>query len=301
MAVCILNLVETSEVSALYRKHSASFSTQELTDVKSFREIFFDATEGGESTRRNFWKQVTAGIDSWGNPHARGGDKDCWDDIDATSFKVRGPNYVTDRKKAFSERAICDLCVVDLFESDTDIEHNTASRAAGTIRRLRDSGELRRLFIINFRIVPIHFVIVFAFPQQYNMNDPSVALLNEFMSENMDDAERTKRLKAIPRVVEGPWVAKGLLGETPGIVGKNIPIQYHVGENEIEASIQCTASGFAQRMVRVLKPAASALTIELAFVIQGNTPEELPEQILGGCRITSPNVALLRCVKPDEN
>jgi len=63
-------------------------------------------------------------------------------------------------------------------------------------------------------------------------------------------------------------------------------------------SVQCTASGFAQRLVRVLKPAASALAIELAFLVQGNAEEELPERILGCFRLVSPDMGTLRTVCP---
>eukprot|EP00415_Alexandrium_ostenfeldii_P003364 UN3364 len=54
----------------------------------------------------------------------------------------------------------------------------------------------------------------------------------------------------------------------------------------------------AQRIVRVLKPASSALALELAFVVQGNVQDELPEQVLGTARLNSIDVSTLRAVAP---
>ena len=40
----------------------------------------------------------------------------------------------------------------------------SASAAAGTIHRLRRAGETRKLFVMNFRVVPLHVVVVWALP-----------------------------------------------------------------------------------------------------------------------------------------
>ena len=42
--------------------------------------------------------------------------------------------------------------------------------------------------------------------------------------------------------------------------------------------------------IALVKGAATALTIDLAFTLQGETPDELPESLLGGVRIMQCNL-----------
>uniref|UniRef100_A0A7S1MCD1 Protein ENHANCED DISEASE RESISTANCE 2 C-terminal domain-containing protein n=1 Tax=Alexandrium catenella TaxID=2925 RepID=A0A7S1MCD1_ALECA len=302
----ILDLVEVKDVHGpSFRRRSTNFSEANVKAIISFREEFYDCreeAEDGDSFNRKLSRKLSFMPENdspWGKVDLRGADQNSWDEADGASFQVRGPMYAQDRKKVYSDGALTQLALVDIFESEVDIANMTACKAAGTIRRIRRSGETRRLFVINFRVVPIHLVMVFALPPaDQKGGNAALALLNRFMGADMTDAERNKRLKVIPRVVKGPWVAKGLLGETPGIVGTKIPTQYFVGENEIEASFQITASSMAQRIVRVLKPASSALALELAFVVQGNVQDELPEQVLGTARLNSIDVSTLRAVAP---
>lgn len=302
---CILDMVEVPEVGGkLWRRRSSTLREEQVDAILSYRDQFFDCIELTDESAQRMSRRTSSLVppnsSPWGRPDTRGAVVNSWDEADATSFQVRGPNFAADRKKVKSKSPLGQLVSVDLFESETDIAHMTACKPAGTIRRIRASGDSRRLFIINFRVVPLHLVMVFALPPADQKGDAASDLIHRFASGKMTDAERNQRLKVIPRVVQGPWVAKGLLGETPAIVGKKIPTQYFVGANEFEASFQCTASSVAQRIVRVLKPAASALTIELAFLVQGNDKEELPERIMGSIRLISPDVSTLRDVDPSD-
>jgi len=318
----ILDLMEEKEVDGpRWRKRSTTLGQPELAAIISFRDEFFDcidfedecaqdqacecAQHGGnecaqyQGSRHRANSAVPADASSWGNVGVRGGDQNSWDEADGTSFQVRGPTYSLDRKKVRSQSPLGELVVVDLFESEVDVERLATCGAAGTLQRIRASGESRRLLVLNFRVVPMHLVIVFALPAHGTEKDgAALDLLNRFVGGEMEDDERDGRLKVIPRVVRGPWVAKGLLGETPAVLGKTIPVQYFAGDGAFEVSIQCTASSIARRIVRVLRPASSMLTLELAFVIQGNGEGELPEQVLGSFRLTSPDVATLRNVSP---
>jgi len=200
--------------------------------------------------------------------------------------------------KVFSGAELTELLVVDLFEASEDVQRVTTCEAAGTVQRLRRKGEKRQLLVVNFRIVPIHLVMVWALPDAGgNSEGPAMQLLRQFVG-SMDDEERNRRLKVIPRLVEGSWVCRMALGETPAILGKNIPIDYYAGENEFEVSLGISSSSVAQRVVRVLKSAAEAVNVELALVLEATAEAELPEQVLGGGRLSFPDLATFRTVEP---
>merc|ERR1712150_242322 len=116
-----------------------------------------------------------------------------------------------------------------------------------------------------------------------------------------DKEYKNERLKLIPYVAEGPWYVKSMVTGRPAIIGKKLPVTYRTmpAEDSGKAPLcQCTldigsSSATAKRIVYVCRQYMSALTVDIGFVIQGDTPEELPEQMLGSIRIhgVDPNKA----------
>jgi len=244
---------------------------------------------------------IGSGKGPWGICTERGAKENGWDDIDATVYKVRGPSYLKDKRKISSGAAISELLVVDLFTCDTDIDNVAACVAAKTVQRLRRDGEDRRLLVLNFRLVPLHVVIVWALPASTPDAGPSRDLLARFASDDMDTAERNSRLKVIPRVLTGPWPIRKLLGEnSAAILGRGIPVTYHSSENELEVSVSIASSSAAQRVSKALLRAGSALEIELGLVVEGKSESELPEQILGGFRVSHADLNNIRHVDPNS-
>lgn len=107
-----------------------------------------------------------------------------------------------------------------------------------------------------------------------------------------DDQYKTDRLKLIPNVVEGPWIVKKLVAGTPTIIGKKLPInyQYVPKEGSRQAFFECNldvgnSTEAAKKIVSVCRRYMTALTVDIGFVIEGTTPDELPEQMMGAIRI----------------
>lgn len=115
-------------------------------------------------------------------------------------------------------------------------------------------------------------------------------MCNFFLS---DDEERNAVWKIVPIVVEGPWVVKRVVGGKPAIVGKSLPISYtfqppqpELGYAEyLEADLDIVSSAAARNILAVVRSYTQSLTIDLGFVIQGNTTEGLPEQMMTGLRL----------------
>lgn len=219
-----------------------------------------------------------------------------WDEADATAIAVRGPTFFTDRNKLPSDAALLEVVNVDLFNCKEEGGYpNISSAQTGVVQELRQAGETRFLFVVNFCMAPLQISIVFAAKPPAaekevsaygSAGGPSTSLLQRFV-EDLTDKERNQRFKVIPWVREGPWIVQQAVGRTPAIIGKSLATNYYSeAENCFEVSIDVFSSNAARRVLGLLKGAAKALIIEVFFVLEAKTPEELPEQILGGFRVS---------------
>merc|ERR1719188_1477300 len=118
--------------------------------------------------------------------------------------------------------------------------------------------------------------------------------MHRFINE-MTDEERNTHFKVIPWVREGPWLVQKAVGRTPAIIGKSLEIRYPEAKDDyFEVSVNIFSSSAAQRILGLLKGAAKALTMEVFFVLEGKSSEELPEHILGGFRIVRGDLSRTR-------
>jgi len=108
-------------------------------------------------------------------------------------------------------------------------------------------------------------------------------LLERFV--NGTDAFRNKRFKLLPNIVEGPWLVQQAVGSRPALLGKTLRQRFHRGEGYMEVGVDCNSSPAAGRIVSLVKSYAKALTVDLAFLVEAQTAEELPEELLGAVRI----------------
>lgn len=294
----LMDLLQASDGDrGLTRKVGRTFTNEQMRDIVDFRSEYFTRSRMSES--RRFTQESIQGQSSgpWGVPSGHGSGSNSWGAVDAASYRVRGPDYLRDRKaKVPSAESLADLVLVDLFETTEDIPCICRCAAAGTVERLRASGERRRLLLINFRCNPIHLVLVYALPDLEEGRSPAAGLLESLASGSMSEETLKQRLKVIPRPLNMPWLLKTVLGETPAIIGKQIPIELFRTEKECEISLNIVRSGAAKRMLTVLKSGASSLDLELGVLLESQTQDELPEQLIGGFRVTRPDLETTRLV-----
>jgi hypothetical protein len=86
----------------------------------------------------------------------------CWGESDPSDFRIRGPNYLQDRKKISSDEFLFPIRGVDLFLTDTCPE-NVGSHPA------MFAGNLRNVptFIVNFRLPWAVLIFYFEIPVMY--------------------------------------------------------------------------------------------------------------------------------------
>lgn len=157
-------------------------------------------------------------------------------------------------------------------------------------------------FIFKFRfpwgVLPLYFEIpshlcVYLRPNSPPIDEtlsPSERALAKFFKG--DEAYKNSTLKLIPFIPEGPWIARNMVSGKPAIIGNKLPVTYtYVPASEgkaeyLEADLDIgSSSATAKRIVSVCRRYMKMLTVDIGLVIQGNSAEELPEQMLGSIRL----------------
>lgn len=75
------------------------------------------------------------------------------------------------------------------------------------------------------------------------------------------------------------------------VIGRALTCRYPMGENFIEVDIDVGSSMVANAIVHLAFGYLTTLTVDLAFLIEGQTESELPERILGAIRFSELDIA----------
>lgn len=88
------------------------------------------------------------------------------------------------------------------------------------------------------------------------------------------------------------------MGKKACLIGQALEINYFHGRNYLELGIDIGSSTVARGVVSLVLGYLNNLVIEMAFLIQANTEEELPEFLLGTCRLNHLDATKAIVVKP---
>lgn len=125
-----------------------------------------------------------------------------------------------------------------------------------------------------------------------------------------DDGFKNSRLKLIANIVKGPWIVKKAVGEQAiCIIGRALTCKYFKSDNFLEVDIDIGSSMMASAIVHLAFGYITTLTVDLAFLLEGQTESELPERILGALRFSELTPASAICTEsslsdeslPNEN
>ncbi|GJN20874.1 hypothetical protein PR202_gb08307 [Eleusine coracana subsp. coracana] len=187
-----------------------------------------------------------------------------WAMTDPTTFLIRGETYLQDRLKIKANSTLMQMVGADWIKSDKR-EDDLAGRSGG--------------------LVQVPGSTTYSLALYYMMDTPleKVPLLERFV--NGDDAFRNSRFKLIPYISKGSWIVKQSVGKKACLVGQALEINYFRGSNYLELGVDIGSSTVARGVVSLVLGYLNNLIIEMAFLVQGNTQEELPEFLLGTCRL----------------
>jgi len=216
-----------------------------------------------------------------------GNDSHCWQPIPASGIMVRGARYLQDGYKQPS--ACCsELLAVEFFQARQAV-HGAAARAEAPTSTLaaRSERPLKLVFAVNL-ILPsasgVYQVVFYFGIFRSDEASPADLMLDRFL--NGSDAFRNARFKLIPSVERGSWLVKKAVGSRPAILGKALKQRFHASKGLFEVAIDCNSSPAAGRVVSLVKSYAKSLVVDLAFVVEAKTTEELPERVIGCGRLS---------------
>ncbi|KNC82945.1 hypothetical protein SARC_04767, partial [Sphaeroforma arctica JP610] len=218
-----------------------------------------------------------------------------WAEPDGSQFSVRGPHYLKDKVKMTADTSVFHLVGVDLFSFEDPAERiNLSSRSDSLVRKvekeaLENGTKVPFTFIVNM-IIPctdnIAFVCYYQ-PTHANWREENSEfkdLFSDFVDG--DDAFRNSRFKLIPKIVDGSYLLRKVLGAKPAIIGnKGLTNPYFRGENWFEVDIDVNSDSHARNITGMVVGATKSLVVDIAFIIEAQAEEELPERVLGTVRL----------------
>ncbi|KAF5819835.1 putative protein ENHANCED DISEASE RESISTANCE 2 [Helianthus annuus] len=215
-----------------------------------------------------------------------------WGAAEAMTFQIRGATYLKDRKKVKVKDTLMQLVAANMLRS-TNKQDDFAGRPGSICQKFAAANQPDFFFIVNMQIPgpTTNFHIAFYYSTTTPIKD--VPLLENFVEG--DDAYRNARFKLIPHVSKGPWIVKSSVGNRPCLLGQVLKIQYVRGKNYLELDVDVGSSVIAKKVANRVVSSFNHLIVEAAFLIQGNTPEELPEHLLGTCRMSHIDTSKVAC------
>ncbi|XP_057963856.1 protein ENHANCED DISEASE RESISTANCE 2 isoform X1 [Malania oleifera] len=205
--------------------------------------------------------------------------RDCWRISDANNFRVRSKHFCYDKSKIPAGKHLMDLVAVDWFKDTKRMDH-VARRRGCAVQVASEKG----LFSIAINLqVPgsTHYSMVFYFVTKELVTG---SLLQRFV--NGDDEFRNSRLKLIPSVPKGSWIVRQSVGSTPCLLGKAVDCNYIRGHDYLEIDVDIGSSTVANGVLGLVCGVITSLVVDMAFLVQANTPDELPERLIGAVRVS---------------
>ncbi|KAK6158393.1 hypothetical protein DH2020_005707 [Rehmannia glutinosa] len=250
--------------------------------------------------------------------------RNCWTLSDGSNFRVRSKHFCYDKSKNFCNiflkipagKHLMDLVAVDWFKDTKRMDH-VARRSGCAAQVASDKG----LFSIVFNLqVPgsTHYSMVFYFVAKELVTG---SLLQRFVDG--DDEFRNSRLKLIPSVPklaldagdmvafwdwfccvsshcrnihaaqystimldQGSWIVRQSVGSTPCLLGKAVDCNYIRGPKYLEIDVDIGSSTVANGVLGLVIGVITSLVVDMAFLVQANTTEELPERLIGAVRVS---------------
>ncbi|KAK7279645.1 hypothetical protein RJT34_24701 [Clitoria ternatea] len=216
-----------------------------------------------------------------------------WAAADPSLFLVRGENYLQDHQKVKAKGTMMEMVGADWLRSDSR-EDDLSSRPDSIVQQYaaRDGPEF--FFVINIQMPgnPMYSLALY-----YMLKTPleDIPLLHSFVDG--DDAYRNSRFKLIPYISKGSWIVKQSVGKKACLIGQALEVVYIRGKNYLELDIDVGSSTVAKGVVSLVLGYLNNLVVEMAFLIQGNTQDELPEVLLGTCRLNHMDASKAFAVK----
>ncbi|KAM0909134.1 hypothetical protein ACQ4PT_014996 [Festuca glaucescens] len=129
---------------------------------------------------------------------------------------------------------------------------------------------------------------------------PPDSLLGRFVYG--DDAYRNARFKIVNRIVKGPWLVRATVGNYGAcLLGRALTCRYHKGDDYLEIDVDIGSSAIASAILHLALGAVTSVTIDMGFLVESQSEEELPEKLFGAVRIAQMEMGSAKYVETVSN
>lgn len=211
-------------------------------------------------------------------------------------FNVRGPTYLKDRRKIPAGTAAFCLSAVELLVLDKPENRFHVARFLPSIRQggapfslvlswvMPGNPLLTMVFIFSVERHPDSLGVPPARPMEEKHDwQPFDFVLHKFW--NGTDQERNSMMKMVPHIAQGSWVVKQSVGTVPVIVGTRLQCKYFKTARYLEMDVDISANPTANFITGKVRTCTKSLAVDMAFVLEGKQPWELPEVLIGAVRM----------------
>jgi len=217
--------------------------------------------------------------------------KHCWRPHSST-VQVRSHSSLRDQSKVPADPSTCAMVpvCVEVLQRGSE-SGGVCVRPGGFVQKVAEAdwdGPPPFIFCVHF-ITGQHSWAMY-FCQRNPFNTPAWARFR-----NSDPDQRNLKFKMIGRVLHGPFLARPVMmivGERPAIPGKKLGQHQRYIESdhffEVEMDVmapRANSSGMASLLTSTALKWSKSLVVDMVFLIEGHTPDELPEELIGGCQL----------------
>ncbi|KAL8112768.1 hypothetical protein AgCh_020174 [Apium graveolens] len=205
--------------------------------------------------------------------------RDCWRIADGKNFRVRSKRFCYDKSKISAGKHLMNLVAVDWLKNTKRMDH-VARRHGCAAQVASDKGHFS--LVINLQVPgTTNYSMVFYFVTRGLVPG---SLFQRFVDG--DDEFRNSRLKLIPSVPKGSWIVRQSVGSTPCLLGKAVDCNYIRGPKYLEIDVDIGSSTVANGVLGLVIGVMTSLVVEMAFLVQANTTDELPERLISAVRVS---------------
>uniref|UniRef100_A0A7N0VJC5 Protein ENHANCED DISEASE RESISTANCE 2 C-terminal domain-containing protein n=1 Tax=Kalanchoe fedtschenkoi TaxID=63787 RepID=A0A7N0VJC5_KALFE len=210
-----------------------------------------------------------------------------WASPPGDRFMVRGPDYLATKVKIPGGDYLLKPIGFDWIKGPAKISEvlkNPNSRIRRVIDDVFTDGNRPFIWAIHLQLPTKenHSVVAYFVSTE---PAPEGSLMDQFLKG--DDVYRNARLKMIANIVKGPWIVRKAVGERGVcLIGRAITCKYSVSEHFCEVHLDVGSSVVAKAIFHVALGYIKSVTVDLAFLVEGQTESELPEQIIGAFRFS---------------
>eukprot|EP00606_Chrysophyceae_sp_TOSAG23-5_P001080 GSChrysophyteH2.ASY1.ANO1.1457.1 assembled CDS len=262
-------------------------------DVSRFATVAFDPEDyeyigegaGAGATSSEDVKEAAERVWMGNTPPAQC-PPEMWGEPDASSFKVRGPDYLKSSAKIVSPPSLFKLIALDLFDTGETMK-NICAHPRNRVCQALKRGEKTFVFVMNIMIPGppyLSFVAYWEADRELLEADTPFGRIARLFFFGNDNDFRNNRFKLIPKIVAGNFIVKQAVPQnTPTLLGNKLNQYYYKGDNYFELDVDVGSSAVAKYTVGIAQSYSKTMHCDMGLCLQGNDANELPEVLFGGC------------------